>query len=173
MNSISVTYTLTNDVFTETNNSYPTVNISLGYENLSAYATNDNIKGLFDRICSETGNSITVKIESKSNISYAIKTPTETSSTMEFTVSSSNLGHIKDDTGVYDSLVFLLVAPEGSYNSNTTDTITITYTFNIDSSTNKGNFRQNLGKYLMAKSGETVNGKPNVTRFISTVVAAS
>ena len=167
-NKIIVEYDLANSVFQKTNGSYPAVNISLSYENLSAYATNDNITGLFANMCrTGTGNSITVKIESESNISYVVKTHTGTSSTMEFTVSSSNLGHIKDDTGVYDSLVFLLVAPEGSYNSNTTDTITITYTFNIDSTENKGNFRQNMGKYLMAGK----DGK--YTKFISTVVASS
>lgn len=120
--------------------------VTLSYENLSAYA-GTGFSGLFTQIVSNSENSINVSI-----------TNCDVSS---FTINSTDKSKIVSSNGT-DEIVFYITP-------KSTGEVTITYTFNVPTTTTKGNFRQNLGKYLMAGGSD---GKV-FTKFISTVVASS
>lgn len=122
--------------------------VTLSYENLSAYA-GEGFSGLFTKIVSDSENP-------NNNIGITI-TNCDISS---ITVNSTESTYIHSNGDGTDE-IFFEITPKSA------GEVIITYTFNIDSTENKGNFRQNMGKYLMAGK----DGK--YTKFISTVVASS
>ena len=145
-NTITVKYTFTSATRTK---------VSLGYENLSAYAGTD-FSGLFTKIVSDSENP-------NNSIGITI-TNCDISS---ITVSSTDKSKIVSNNGSDEIVFYITPQSANTITPQNPVEVIITYTFNIDSTENKGNFRQNMGKYLMAGK----DGK--YTKFISTVVAAS
>ena len=147
-------------------NSTSDVNVTLSYENLSGYANVSTFSGLFNEIVNEENSDNYIKIDltnatfSDGSNSVTIKGESNTN----LIPSQANPDTTKE--GKIDEIAFTITP--------TSTNVTITYTFYIPTSGTgqAGNFRQNLGKYLKAFK-DTKGNYTDVTKFISTVVAAS
>ena len=126
-----------------------TVAFSLGYKNLSAYSDEEGFTGLFTKMLSNSANSIVISF---SDSSIAPITINSTNMNGENGVKTGNGG---------DYLYF----EEEFATASAATTLTVTYTFNIPTNSNAGNFRQNFGKYLKVIENDK-------TVFVSTVANA-
>lgn len=153
-NTIEVTYVFTTD--------QPVI-VTLGYENLSSYTGTGDFRLFKNLVGANAENKITVSFNKAVTVSTSANTYESKSS---FDVSDSTSYYLLD-SGKNDVIRFV-IKPTSGTSATKTETVTITYTFNVPTGEGlKGNFRQNMGKYLMAGK----DGK--YTKFISTVVASS
>ena len=120
-----------------------TVAFSLGYKNLSGYAANDY--ELFNNMLTDD-NQVVISFDDGS---AAITVNKDNKSTY---VKANNDG---------DYLYF----EKDFATASAATTLTVTYTFNIPTNSNAGNFRQNFGKYLKVIENDK-------TVFVSTVANA-